>query len=155
MKTVEIIILGEPQGKGRPRARNAGKFIQIYSPKETINYEAKVVNAYRFMNQKMAFDVGDQIGAVINAYYQIPKSCYRFHKKTNTTDLTAEGIKMLNNELRPIKKPDSDNLAKICLDALNGIAYPDDSQIVALTVNKYYSKEPRVEVRLYELQTNG
>ena len=97
------------------------------------------------MNPNMTFEVGDQIGAVINAYYQIPKSCYRFHKKTNTTDLTAEGIKMLNNELRPIKKPDSDNLAKICLDALNGIAYPDDSQIVALTVNKYYSKEPRVE----------
>ena len=30
---------------------------------------------------------------------------------------------MEEKEIRPIKKPDVDNIAKIVLDALNGIAY--------------------------------
>ena len=34
-------------------------------------------------------------------------------------------------------KPDVDNIAKAVLDALNGIAYDDDSQVVELTVKKW------------------
>ena len=42
---------------------------------------------------------------------------------------------------------DADNLAKAILDALNGLAYKDDSQIVRLTVEKYQDKvNQRVEV---------
>lgn len=33
-------------------------------------------------------------------------------------------------------KPDLDNVAKAVLDALNGVAYDDDSQVVSLVVNK-------------------
>jgi Holliday junction resolvase RusA-like endonuclease len=36
------------------------------------------------------------------------------------------------------KKPDCDNIAKIVLDALNGIAFHDDSQVSCLTVHKHY-----------------
>ena len=38
-------------------------------------------------------------------------------------------------------KPDVDNLAKAVLDALNGILYEDDSQVVMLAVTKQYAKE--------------
>ena len=34
-------------------------------------------------------------------------------------------------------KPDADNIAKLVLDALNGVAYDDDSQVVELTVKKW------------------
>lgn len=37
-------------------------------------------------------------------------------------------------------RPDVDNLAKPVLDALNGLAYKDDSQVVSLTIRKF----PRV-----------
>ena len=37
---------------------------------------------------------------------------------------------MLEWEIRPTKRPDLDNIAKAVLDALNGLAYQDDSQIV-------------------------
>lgn len=50
----------------------------------------------------------------------------------------------------PTVKPDTDNVAKIVLDALNGIAYHDDAQIVQLTVLKRYSTEPKVKVKLIE-----
>jgi Holliday junction resolvase RusA-like endonuclease len=48
------------------------------------------------------------------------------------------------------KKPDIDNLAKTIMDALNGICYDDDSQIVRLIVDKVYSNEPRVSVVIDE-----
>lgn len=40
--------------------------------------------------------------------------------------------------LRPIVKPDVDNVTKAILDALNGIAFSDDRQIVQVTCAKWY-----------------
>ena len=34
-------------------------------------------------------------------------------------------------------KPDVDNVAKLVLDALNGVAWVDDTQVTTLTVQKY------------------
>ncbi len=34
-------------------------------------------------------------------------------------------------------KPDADNVAKLVMDALNGTAYPDDSQVISLCVRKW------------------
>lgn len=44
------------------------------------------------------------------------------------------------------KKPDIDNVVKAVLDALNGVAYRDDTQVIELHVRKSYSEKPRVEV---------
>ena len=43
--------------------------------------------------------------------------------------------------LNPTKKPDADNIGKVVLDALNGIAYEDDKQVIELRVSKQYSEE--------------
>ena len=40
---------------------------------------------------------------------------------------------MLNGELLPAKKPDIDNIVKAVLDALNEVAYRDDTQAVSYT----------------------
>ena len=50
----------------------------------------------------------------------------------------------------PTKKPDTDNIAKAILDALNGVAYYDDAQVVELHVVKKYSDEPRAEVMIID-----
>ena len=62
---------------------------------------------------------------------------------------------MITDEIKPTKKPDADNIAKAVCDALNGIAYKDDSQVVDLTVRKYYSKFPRVQVFISEAKSDG
>ncbi len=49
------------------------------------------------------------------------------------------------------KKPDADNIAKAILDALNGLAYKDDSQVSALLVLKDYGEENKIEVELEEI----
>lgn len=71
-------------------------------------------------------------------YYEIPKS-YSNKRKAEC----------LNS--RPLVKPDLSNIVKGIEDALNGIAYIDDCQIVDLHVMKFYSDEPRVEVVLEEI----
>lgn len=55
---------------------------------------------------------------------------------------------MLQGKILPTKKPDCDNIAKIICDALNGVAYKDDKQIVQLLVSKVYSVEPFVLVTI-------
>ena len=47
---------------------------------------------------------------------------------------------------------DMDNIIKIIADALNQIAYKDDSQIVDTTIQKYYSDNPRVIVMIKEAE---
>lgn len=58
---------------------------------------------------------------------------------------------MLNNEINPTTKPDTDNIAKSILDSLNGIAYKDDKQVVKLTVEKRYDEIPSVSVWISEV----
>ena len=46
----------------------------------------------------------------------------------------------------PTKKPDADKLMRACLDALTGVAYADDSQVVRATVAKQYGSPERTEI---------
>ena len=55
---------------------------------------------------------------------------------------------MIDRLIRPTRKPDFDNIGKIICDALNGIAYRDDAQIVDALVRKFYSDTPRVIVEI-------
>jgi Holliday junction resolvase RusA-like endonuclease len=51
--------------------------------------------------------------------------------------------------VKPTNKPDCSNYLKGIEDALNGIAYIDDSQIVLVHVTKQYALEPRAEIRIW------
>ena len=53
----------------------------------------------------------------------------------------------------PLKKPDSDNIAKIVLDSLNKIAFYDDSQVADLRVIKKWTEDvERIEFELEEIK---
>ena len=57
----------------------------------------------------------------------------------------------LNGEELAIKKPDIDNITKILLDALNGLAWKDDTQVVSIRAIKgRYETEPRLICRIIE-----
>lgn len=48
---------------------------------------------------------------------------------------------------RPAKRGDIDNVLKVLLDSLNGVAYNDDKQIGELCISRFEDKEnPRVEI---------
>nr|WP_254476471.1 RusA family crossover junction endodeoxyribonuclease [Brevibacillus sp. HB1.4B] len=48
-------------------------------------------------------------------------------------------------------KPDLDNLIKGCTDALNGVVWQDDKQIVSVEATKVYGFEPRIELYVTEI----
>ena len=53
--------------------------------------------------------------------------------------MSKGGKAKTGGKLLPTKKPDVDNVAKSVLDALNGVAWLDDSQVVRLEISKSYS----------------
>jgi Holliday junction resolvase RusA-like endonuclease len=126
---IKLTIPGQPCAKGRPRL---GKF-GTYTPEKTVNYETLVKELYIIGNYGKQLEGALQI--TVSAFFKIPKS------KENA-------FKNSCGEIRPTTRPDWDNIGKIISDALNGLAYCDDSQIVRAIVNKYYSDIPRVEVEI-------
>lgn len=128
---------GEPKGKGRPRFnRTTGHAI---TPMDTVNYESLVHLEYMRQCGDRRFPDDAMLEMRVKAYYAIPKS-----KSKKMKTLMREGA------VRPTKKPDQDNIIKIVADALNGVAYRDDVQIVDCLCRKFYSDVPRVEVRILE-----
>ena len=133
--TLSFEILGEPQGKGRPRfSRATGR---TYTPAKTVAYENLVKVEYERQCAGKRFDDGEYVDLRIYAYYGIPKSA---SKKKHAM--------MASGAIRPTKKPDMDNVVKVIADSLNGIAYKDDTQVVDSMVRKFYSEYPRVRVVL-------
>lgn len=139
---LKFTVLGEPQGKGRPRFHNAGAFVQTYTPDKTVSYENLIKLEYRRQCNDFKYEQDVPLDIRITAYYGIPKS------KPKKTQKAME-----ERRLRPIKKCDADNVIKVYLDALNKIAYHDDVQVVDLQIRRFYSRDPRVVVTLQEAQT--
>ena len=50
--------------------------------------------------------------------------------------------------LEPAKKPDVDNILKTVMDALEKLAYKNDSQICHVVIDKDFSERPRLEITL-------
>lgn len=117
-------IEGKITGKARPRFTRFGN---VYTPKNTMQYEKQIYTEYKrkYGNQK----INGATEISITAYFHVPKS-YRREQKQGC----------LNGSYLPTKKPDSDNIAKVVLDALNGVAYIDDKDVVKLTVTKEYTE---------------
>ena len=51
----------------------------------------------------------------------------------------------VSNEITP-GRPDIDNISKAALDALNGVVFKDDDQVVELRVIKRYSTSPALVI---------
>lgn len=141
MGPVKFTVPGQPKGKARARTvrRGGGKSFS-YTPEGTILYENLIKTCYLQDAGHVLFNDGQPLAVDIIAFYEVPKS-YSKKKKQE----------MLDGQLYPTKKPDIDNIAKCVLDALNKLAYRDDTQVVRLHMEKHYAEIPRVEVEIREV----
>lgn len=135
----EFNIPGEPMGKQRPKFSRQGQFVKTYTPQKTVNYETYVKQCF-LMKYPQYQPLEGRLIARVTANFPIPKSFSK--KKREQADM---GL------ISPTKKPDCDNIAKIILDSLNGIAFEDDKQVVTLVVEKVYHEIPSVEVVVKEI----
>ena len=132
---MRFVVYGEPQGKARPRFARG----RTYTPKNTVEYEKRIRNAFIETGEK---SFGEKpVGIRLICKFGIPKSTPK--KRIS---------KMLIGLFLPTKKPDVDNIAKVYMDALNGVAYDDDKQVVCLVVYKQYDEKPHVHVDVYDYE---
>ena len=132
--TVVFIVPGNPIGKARPRFNSYTR--RTYTLQSTQDYEELVRWIYKakYGNKMLT----GEISVEITAFYKIPKSWSKIRKEQAIYD-----------QLKPTVKPDCDNIVKIILDAINGIAYKDDAAVTDLEFHKKYTlSDPRVEVKI-------
>ena len=144
-----VILYEEPEGSPRPRARFVNKanlsisaksnpgFIQVYS--------ITGASDRQFMKQFITDNDFLQLEQLIctpcnvefNAFFKTPSSFNSIN-----TFLAELGC------IRPISKPDFDNIEKKYADMYNGNIWIDDALVVDGIIRKFYSVLPRVEIHL-------
>lgn len=139
MKAV-FFVPGPPCGKGRPRVVQQDGESRAYTPQKTKDYEWLVALCYRAQCHPGETLTEAPVRVEITAVCPIPASASKKERRD-----------MLEGRAWPTKKPDVDNMAKIILDALSGVAYRDDKQVVQFSCAKHYGEKPGVLVGLEAL----
>ena len=135
---IYFVVPGQPQGKGRPRASSRGGFVRMYTPAATLAYETQIARLAEIARGDWPV-MATPMSLRVVAHHPIPISWSKRKQQL-----------ALDGELVP-GKPDLDNVAKAVLDALNGVVYADDKQVIKLVAEKKYSLDPRVEVYVHEV----
>lgn len=103
----------------------------MYTPSETAAEEREIARLYK------GGKASGPVRVTVRVFLPLPKSR---PKRMESEPCTV--------------KPDADNIAKAVLDALNGIAYEDDAQVVELHVYKEDRRRgigPHTKVEVDEL----
>lgn len=135
---------GVPVAKGRPRfniiqPRSGGRpFAQVYTPAKTRSYESDLSRAAKeAMGTRWPSD--KPISLLVHAFMPIPIS---WSEKDRHAALI--GAKA------PTTRIDGDNIVKCVGDALNDVAWLDDSQIIDARIIKRYSEIPALRIEAHE-----
>ena len=140
MSTYTAVVLGDPVAQGRPRFSRQGGFVKAYDPSKSRDYKSYV----RLIAAQNAPDspVEGAIELSLRIYRAIPKGMPKYKREAAKA-----------GTLRPVTKPDVTNVLKGVEDALQGVWYKDDSQIVGFGVlGKWYDERPRIEIMMRELE---
>ena len=137
IKTTEytIEIPGELRGKQRARVTRYG---HAYTPQPTLNAEAWVKACA--IDQGVIRPLDGPLCFLLTVQRDVPVS---WSKRKRAAALCGDS--------RPTGKPDLDNVIKLACDALNGIAWHDDAQIVSMNVSKEYAECARSIITVRQL----
>lgn len=160
---ITITVPGEPTAKGRPRfrqwkAKDGRAGVTAYTPQKSENAEAFIKQiASQAMMPQEPVPSGLKLGGV-ELLYDGPTSgqprrppldgpvavTMIAHFQIRSSWSKKKQLAARTGAVRPTGKPDLDNVLKTYGDALNGIVWLDDSQIVSVTLSKVYSDTPHV-----------
>ena len=137
MLIVNFEVPGDPIPKGRPRFARRGTFVQTYTDSKTIEYETRVATQARIA-MGSSEPLKGHLTVFLYLRYTVPAS------------YTKKRVEACLNGLEYPKRVDLDNCYKSITDAMNGIIYADDSQIVEAHILKCYSLEPGANIMIQE-----
>jgi Holliday junction resolvase RusA-like endonuclease len=122
MKTISFFVSGKPVPQPRPRITVRGRHGVAYVPK------GHPIHAWRAkVRERMLEIIAPEILPFGNVGLNVTMIFHMVKPKSN-------------RQQRPIGRPDLDNLAKAVLDAGNGVAWRDDSQVTDLGVRKRWAE---------------
>lgn len=141
MQPVTFHVPGKPQGKARAKTVRNGSTgnVHSYIPEGDLLYENYIKN--QFLNHAKGFYLEREkpVSLSIIARFLPPKSTSKKRQ-----------LDMLEGREMPLKKPDMDNIVKVVADALNGVAYHDDTQIAMVVAMKVYSAVEGLDITVEE-----
>ena len=140
-RSFELTVLGEPLVSKRPRAvrlRDAsGATVGVRMYADDAGDQMSIAEAVRRGVPSGHVPFGGEVELALDVY-RSPLASFVPYKR-----LLAElGF------IRPESKPDFDNHAKIIVDAMRGIVFVDDGQVVVGNVALWYSATPRTVIRV-------
>ena len=124
---VRIIVPGTPVPKARARTVTQGGRTHSYTPERTREWEEAV--QWIAAQHRPPSPLRGPLAVAMTFYLPKPKRGKREY---------------------PSVRPDIDNYCKAVMDALNGMVWQDDGQIVQLEASKRYG-EPRAEIEIREV----
>jgi Holliday junction resolvase RusA-like endonuclease len=139
---IEVWYQGEPRGKGRPRVSTRGGFARMHTDAKTAAYEKGLSKAAASVMAGREPYAGP-VKIDVEARVSVPKS---FSKKKR--DWALMGL------WPPMTKPDMDNVLKT-MDALNGIVWVDDKQVIEGTFRKRYADKPVLIIKVEAILLDG
>jgi len=138
---VSFVVTGVPKGKERPRViRLQDGRPHAYTPTATKQREQRIAKAYLANANGYRFK-DKPIKLMLEFFYPIPTS---WTKK--------EKAKAIAGMKTPNVKPDLDNVSKLVMDALNGVAYDDDKQIIFMSASKVYGEVAGTIISIEEME---
>lgn len=135
MTSFTFCVPGQPLAKARPRFARGFK-VKTYTPNTTKAYEKLLAYAAK-REIKEPFE--GQISIKMCGQFKIPASWSEKQKQA-----------AIRGERFPTR-PDLDNVIKILMDGLNGVAYEDDGQVVKVEAIKRYGVDPCLVVTVEQL----
>ena len=138
MDSVAFTVPGKPRGKQRHATnRFTGR---NFTPKQTVAKEREIAQLYRLAARGVPLMTGT-VRLKVEAVFAVPKSWATVMREA-----------ALEQMLTYTGKPDADNILKLVMDALNGVAWVDDSQVHPEKPIRRYGEPERVEVWLEHVQ---
>jgi Holliday junction resolvase RusA-like endonuclease len=128
-----------PVAKGRPKISTFGGFVRAITPKKTreaeINLKAQIAAQLEEKRRK-GEDTSLMVGAVhIDIFVRKLRPASAPKKKP----------------YYPCKRPDIDNYVKLVFDAMNGLVWKDDGQVIRLIANKGEADIPGYTITVEEV----
>ena len=131
--------------EGKPVPKQSTRFTEFgaYTPKNVKEYAEKVKNCFLMNNPfwRICDIITNPVSVKINVFVSVPK------KYNKTLKLRA-----IAGDLRPVTRPDVDNITKGILDALNGLVCVDDRHVYKLEIEKQFSETDFIKVEIVEFK---
>lgn len=138
---IAFSVPGDAVPKMRARVVFSRGGVRAYTPRKTAEWEARIASAAASVMREGGMSRIDGPLAVSIVVDVMPPRSWPTWKREAA----------IGGAISPTTRPDLDNIGKAILDAINGVAYGDDAQIVDIRMRSRYALQSSVAVEISAL----